>query len=33
VLAMSDGRIVSEVSLRGEPDRLVAVDALMRRTA
>jgi putative ABC transport system ATP-binding protein len=33
VLAMHDGRIVSEVSLRGEPDRLSVVDALMRETA
>jgi putative ABC transport system ATP-binding protein len=33
VLSMHDGRIVSEVTLRGEPDRLAAVDALMRRTA
>jgi putative ABC transport system ATP-binding protein len=33
VLAMHDGRIISEVSLRGEPDRLAAVDALMRETA
>jgi putative ABC transport system ATP-binding protein len=33
VLAMHDGRIVSEVSLRGEPDRPSVVDALMRETA
>ena len=33
VLAMNDGRIVSEVSLRGERDRVSVVDGLMRETA
>jgi putative ABC transport system ATP-binding protein len=33
VLAMHDGHIVSEMSLRGETDRLSVVDALMRETA
>jgi putative ABC transport system ATP-binding protein len=33
VLAMNDGRIVSEVSLRGERDRVSLIDALMRETA